>query len=312
MLRNTVSTILCAAALSFGTATRARAQNFISFDVPGATSTNPMGINADGAIVGNFVDSAGANHGFLLSGGTFTTLDYPGAVATAAKGINSQGDIVGTHTDNTSGSPSAIHGFLWQQGSFTALDYPGKLGLIAQRINDAGQVVGCNHDNDLGPSMHGFLYSDGQWSESSMAMAMHNGLTPDGSLIVGLFTDPATNTGRAYLSSGDNIAGFDFPFASATWGWDINPAGEVVGQYTDAAKATHGFLLILPESNLTFGITPVASAGTSYRLISIDYPGAQTTYAYGINASGHIVGAYIDSSGKRHGFLLVRERQHQD
>src|SRR5262249_23686181 len=36
------------------------------------------------------------------------------------------------------------------------------------------------------------------------------------------------------------------------------------------------------------------------RFLSIDYPG---------DASGHIVGAYIDSAGKRHGFLLLGGRQ---
>jgi uncharacterized membrane protein len=289
-----------------GTATRA-ADTFISFDVPGATSTRAIGINADGALVGDFADTAGT-HGFLLSGGRFTTIDYPGAAATSAKGINSQGDIVGSHTDDTSGAPAAIHGFLLRQGNFTALNYPGRLGLIPQRINDAGQIVGCNHDNDLGASMHGFLYSNGNWRESSMGMSMHNGLLPDANLMVGLFTDPVTNTGRAYLS-GQDLIPFDFPFAATTWAWDLNPSGEVVGQYTDAAKATHGFLLILPAFDLTFGITPVGGEPTSYRFISIDYPGAKTTYAYGINAGGHIVGGYVDAAGKQHGFLLVRGRE---
>lgn len=305
MLHNTVWTIICAAALGLGTAKAA--ETFVSVDVPGATSTRAIGINADGAVVGDFVDSAGT-HGYLLSGGSFTKIDYPGAALTNARGINSQGDIVGSHYDNTSGAPSAIHGYLLHQGEFTDLTYPGKLGLIPQRINDAGQIVGCNHDNDLGPSMHGFLYSSGTWSQLSMEMSMHNGLLPDGSLMVGLYTDTTTNTRRAYVSSGDNIAPFDFPFATATWSWDINPSGQVVGQYTDAAKATHGFLLTRPAVDLTFATTSVAGEPTTYRFISIDYPGAKTTYAYGINASGHIVGAYVDPAGKQHGFLLVRGR----
>ncbi len=308
MLRNAVCTILWAILLG---ASAQAADTFVSFDVPGATSTTAVGINADGALVGAFVDGAGT-HGYLLSGGRFTTIDYPGAALTTAKGINSQGDIVGTHNDNTSGVPSVIHGYLLRQGNFTDLTYPGKLGLIPQRINDAGQIVGCNHDNDLGPSMHGFLYSNGAWSQLDMGMSMSNGLLPDANLVVGLFADPSTNTSRAYLSSGGNMTGFDFPFATATWGWDVNPSGEIVGQYTDAAKATHGFLLIPPVFDLTFGITPVAGEPTSYRFISIDYPGAKTTYAYGINARGHIVGAYVDSAGKQHGYLLVRGRQRGD
>jgi uncharacterized membrane protein len=287
------------------------ADTYISFDAPGATSTRAIGINADGAVVGDFVDSAGT-HGYLLSGGSFTKIDYPGAAATSAKGINSQGDIVGTHTDDTSGAPSATHGFLLRQGSFTALTYPGKLGLIPQRINDAGQIVGCNHDNDLNLSMHGFLYSNGKWSQLDMAMSMNNGLLPDGSLMTGLYTDSATNTSRAYFSNGSDPIPFDFPFATTTWGWDMSPSGEVVGQYTDANKATHGYLLIPPVYDSTFGFTPPPGTPTSYRFISVDYPGAKTTYAYGINASGYIIGAYVDPTGKQHGFLLVRARQRRD
>jgi hypothetical protein len=56
----------------------------------------------------------------------------------------------------------------------------------------------------------------------------------------------------------------------------------------------------------------VAGEPVSYRFISIDYPGATATAAIGINASGHIVGRYIDSAGKQHGFLLVRGRRPRD
>lgn len=37
---------------------------------------------------------------------------------------------------------------------------------------------------------------------------------------------------------------------------------------------------------------------------TIDYPGAQHTYAYGINPAGDIVGGYVDASGHKHGFAL--------
>jgi uncharacterized membrane protein len=302
MLRNTDCQILFTMLLSV---TAQAADTFISFDVPGATSTRAIGINADGAVVGDFVDSAGT-HGYLLNGGNFTKIDYPNAFATSAKGINSQGDIVGSHTDDSSGAPSAIHGFLLHQGTFTGLNYPGRLGLIPQRINDAGQIVGCNHDNDLNVSMHGFRYSNGDWSELGMGMSMNNGLLPDGSLVTGLFTDPMTNTSRAYFTNGGDPIPFDFPFAAATWAWDMNPSGQIVGQYTDTVKTTHGFLLAAPVLDSTFGFTPAPGEPISYQFISIDYPGAKTTYAYGINTSGHIVGAYVDSVGKQHGFVLLR------
>src|SRR5437773_4169144 len=57
---------------------------FTTIDVPGATLTNAIGINAHGQIVGAFTDAGGAFHGFLLDGGTFTPADPPGATPGAA------------------------------------------------------------------------------------------------------------------------------------------------------------------------------------------------------------------------------------
>ena len=304
---NKLAASYCCTALSavlIGAAAQA-ADTFVSIDPPGATSTRASGINADGAVVGSYADSAGKQHGFLLIGGSFTTIDYPGAVGTAALGINSQGDIVGSHTDDASGAASAIHGFLLQHGTFTPLNYPGRLGMIAQRINDAGQITGCNHDNDMADSMHGFLYSNGNWSELSIGMTMGTGLLPDASLAAG-FYNYSTTSGHAYLTSGGNTAFFDFPFAGASAAWDISPSGEIVGQFADAAKVTHGFALIPSAFDPTLGITPVAGVAASFQFTTIDYPGATYTQAVGINASGRIVGSYRDSVGTQHGFLLVR------
>jgi uncharacterized membrane protein len=152
MSRNTIGTILSAIVLSFGTA---KAQTLTSFDVPGSASTAAVGINNDGAVVGNYADSAGNVHGFLLQHENFTTVDCPGAVKTAAIGITSQGDIVGAHYEDATRIPNSIgaHGFLLRLGVFTPIDYPGKYGTIPARINDAGQIAGCNHDDD-GPGRY--------------------------------------------------------------------------------------------------------------------------------------------------------------
>src|ERR1700758_4151967 len=72
---------------------------FVPFDVPGAMSTGPRGINARGEIVGLYLDSGNTGHGFLLDYGKYKTIDFPGATFTNAVGINAQGDIVGRWTD---------------------------------------------------------------------------------------------------------------------------------------------------------------------------------------------------------------------
>ena len=92
MARKRAWITVLATALSLGTLKSA--DTFISFDPPGATSTRASGINADGAVVGQYVDGAGKQHGFLVIGGSFTTIDYPGAVATA--GIAYQVESIST------------------------------------------------------------------------------------------------------------------------------------------------------------------------------------------------------------------------
>jgi uncharacterized membrane protein len=41
-----------------------------------------------------------------------------------------------------------------------------------------------------------------------------------------------------------------------------------------------------------------------HRFVTIDFPGASTTVAFGINARGDIVGRYEDGDGASHGFIL--------
>src|SRR5215472_1155574 len=75
------------------------AGTFVTFDVPGAISTDPNSINNSGAITGGYFDAGGLIHSFLrTSDGTITPFDAPGATCsptqnfcTAAYGINPAG-----------------------------------------------------------------------------------------------------------------------------------------------------------------------------------------------------------------------------
>jgi uncharacterized membrane protein len=114
-------------------------------------------------------------------------------------------------------------------------------------------------------------------------MSMHNGATPDGSLIVGLFTD-MDGRGKGYFVDRGRFEPFEVPGALSTAAWDINQDGVTVGVYRDAA-GVHGFQF----------------DGTDFG--GIDFPGATATRVFGINTRGDMVGNYVDSSGKTHGFL---------
>jgi hypothetical protein len=82
--------------------------NFLSYDVPGSTSTFIWDMNPSGAFVGT--DHAGRNHGFLqlANGSAPVTIDPPNSVNAAAVGINPGGIIAGQYTD----SAGHLHGFV--------------------------------------------------------------------------------------------------------------------------------------------------------------------------------------------------------
>jgi len=286
-------------------------RTYISFDIPGAAVTSPQGINAEGAVVGSYTDSNAKQHGFLLSGGSVTTIDYPGALATVARGINGRGSIVGTHVDAVLLPGGGLKGFLQQGGAFIDVNYPGHMNTIASKITDEGIIVGCYHDTDTMGTMHGMKFDGTNYTELSTPASMNNGLLPDGSVTAGLYTDMMTNVTHAYLQSGGKIAPFDFPFSIATSAWDMNPAGVVVGNYTDAAKKGHGFLFTPSLFESTFGITPEPGLVPLYSFESVDFPGAAATQAWAINSRGEIVGSYVDSAGKTHGYISNPSRPRQ-
>ena len=88
------------------------------------------------------------------------------------------------------------------------------------------------------------------------------------------------------------FATIDVPGASSTQAFGINPKGNIVGSYLNAA-GLHGFLL---------------SKGA---FTTIDVPGASFTQALGINPEGNVVGVYGNATGT-HGFLLRRRERDDD
>jgi hypothetical protein len=81
-----------------------------------------------------------------------------------------------------------------------------------------------------------------------------------------------------------SYATINFPGSSFTFAGGANAEGNIVGIYTDASGAGHGFLF-----NGVY--------------TSFDYPGAIFTEATGINPGGVIVGLYTDSARVTHGFI---------
>jgi uncharacterized membrane protein len=287
---------------------------FAPIDVSGAKATTASGINTRGDVVGSYTDTGTPPrlHGFLLRDGHISTIDYPGAMFTALRGINSKGDIVGTAQFTPSLPGGDVHGFVLRDGEFTSVQFPGHLNTVAVAITDRGEVVGCYHDKDTMGTMHGFIFADGQYTAldgvdpplPDKPASMNNGVTRNGDLIVGLWTDMMAMRTRGFFRTPDDGAfvPFDVPGSVSTAAWSVNRSGEVVGVYADMSTPpkNHGFLMRHGD------------------FVSIDYPaqGVRGTAAFGINRQGHVVGQFADSAGVVHGFLLVRgvdqDRHHEE
>jgi hypothetical protein len=90
-------------------------------DDPSAINTSAFRINNAGQIAGGYNNNrTGTDHGFLLSGGTYTTINDPqgGQGSTDAFGLNNAGQIVGDFLE------FGIEGFLYGGGAYTTLDDP--------------------------------------------------------------------------------------------------------------------------------------------------------------------------------------------
>lgn len=263
--------------------------SYTPIEYPGAAATTLYGINAHRDIVGTYIDSENVSHGFLLRGGVFTTIDVPNAAGTDARGINPAGDIVGGYW--LPGEPPAnIHGYLLRRdGTLEYIDYPGQINTIPQRILPDGTILGCYHGSDTMMSMFGMWIRGAVTDSTSQSASMHNGATPDLSVIAGLFTDltePVPRAAWGYVIENGVFTRFRVPGSNLTAVWDVSPGGALVGAYRNST-GFHGFLL--EDGQYT----------------SLDYPGATLTRAFGINARGDIVGHYV-SNGVTRGYFARR------
>ena len=96
--RSNLSLLLLGLSLSFPGLTQAQ-YAFTPVSVPGASYTAVNRLSPHSA-VGQFDDSSGNTHGFLLNKGLFTPIDIPGALATTANGVNASGSIAGAFLTN--------------------------------------------------------------------------------------------------------------------------------------------------------------------------------------------------------------------
>jgi len=319
--------------------TVALALTFISFNAPGAGTgagqgTLAIGINSasSASIVGAYIDSKGAYHGFVRSGsGTITDFNAPGAGTGAGQGtnfaglsgINTAGVITGPYVD----SKGVFHGYIRSTtAKYTILnvasagDGSGQ-GTLAGNVNTSGEIAGFYVDK--AGANHGFLWTakagfitfdapgSGTGPGEGSVTAFFDGLNDNGDL-AGNYADSKLVNHGYVRSSGGTFSTFRAAKAGTdnkgcpmgvackgTFASGINSAGTFVGLYVDEGLVNHG---LVRSSSGTMTPFDVKGAGTDNTGCASAAPACKGTFPQNINSMGVVAGYYVDENIVAHGF----------
>lgn len=252
----------------------------------GGTYSDPEGINAAGQVVGSSGTKNNATqHAYLYSAGKMTDIGTLGGNIAIARAINVLGQIVG-ESYTTGGSFD--HAFLYSSGKMTDL---GTLGgasnnSYAEGINSAGQIVG----QSFTPSrkQHAFLYSGGTMTDLGTLNGDFSEATAINDLGQVVGSTGGGTTFRAFLYSNGTMSSLG-TLAGSSFAYAINASGQVVGSYYLSGNAgfSHAF------------------SYASGRMSDLGTLGGPNSEAWGVNASGQIVGDADINSDSTHGFLYA-------
>jgi hypothetical protein len=261
----------------------AAAGSFVTFDVPGTTTTVANGINRSGAVVGFFPDDTGF-HGFLRDpSGVFTTLTG----MSEAFGINDHGWIVGIGPGGNVRSPA---------GQMTTVTVPGPTDETTPTgINNHLDIVGWFFDTNTG-AIRGFVRSAaGTYTTFDAPGAVNGsgkfGTQPQGINDAGAISGWYDNGGPYHQSgflrnANGTFSTFDIPGALRTLPGGISNTGVIVGLVNISDGTAHGFR---------------RSAAGSFKIF--DVPGADGTEAKGVSGAGICGSSYQVASHVTHGFI---------
>src|SRR6266571_6390928 len=220
--------------------------------------TEGRGINNSRTVVGDYASPDGNQHGFFLSGGTFTEYDVPGALTTHVLGINDPGDFTGTFDPGT----GILQAFISVGGTLTSFSVPAATATLAYQINNSKQLV-VGYYIDGSGILHGY-YRDANG-------ALHFPIDPSGAVstvlfgdnirnwVVGRYADSSGVTHGLFFTAPNNFFTFDYPGSTFTSLNGINDRGNICGRYGDASGIGHGIIARVR------GTPPTKAAGTEMK-----------------------------------------------
>ena len=262
----------------------------------GDTSSVAWAINENGDVVGWSQGPAGTRaFVYTNAGGMVALPGLPNKPRTVARDINDAGVIVGSAN---AGGTDLGHAVLWSGGSVQDL---GTLGTgyfsEAWGVNNLGQVAGWSYTNGGNglTGVHGFLYS----AEEGLV-----DITPDNDTGYALdINDQGQVTGyksgpyygyhafRWQAGTFEDLGAL-LPEFAHSFGWAIGATGQVAGSLTSASGNSERFFRSIDGG----GLQNLGGGG-------------EHNVAFGINASGQVVGTrghsvkravlYTDAGGLR-------------
>lgn len=281
--------------------TSAAAQTYTPIDYASAVNGNSFAtdINDLGQIVGEYQYGSSfgkQRYGYLLSNGVFTPIIFPGSSWTRAVAINRYGDIVGDYAKGVNNGNGQDFGYLLRAGVYTPIRFPNSDQTIAAGINMNGDIVGWYKDN---AGTHGFLLSSGVYTSIDFPGAAAD-TEPwkinDSGEIAGRYRGASDGKYHVFtLSNGIFTAVPDVPDSFETEGIEdggLNNLGDIAGNYCSAKPCSLGTVGIIHGFLLSNGV-----------YTTFDYPGSIVTIAFGVDSFDNIVGGYIDSNGRVHGYV---------
>ena len=266
-----------------------------------------LGINNDGKIAGYFGSGTSANvhpnKGYTLSPpygqGNYTNENFGGSAQTQVTGINNHNVTVGFWADAAGDN----FGFTDVNGVFADVVDPHGLGKAANGMTTE-QLLGVNDKEkavgfwtDANGNNHGFVYDVNKhtYSEVNVAgFASTETTAINNNGDIAGFVVGAGNNDVGFVKEGNNIVWLNGPSgAVSVQALGINNERDVVGSYTDATGATHGFLYDQGKNTYTTIDDPNGMKGNT-----------AMTVANGINDKGQVVGFYLDNAGNTDGMLV--------
>jgi hypothetical protein len=286
--------------------------NYISFSVPGALGTYPMGINASMQVAGYYYVSSTAVRGFLREAdGTITTFDVAGSTWTQPEAINAAGDITGFY------EKSVPQGFLrYADGRTITFEADQTFpfdGVLPVSINDFDVITG-NYFLSAG-NWPPFTRSGGGVSSTPAAPILATAINASGSVVGYSYQNSAVEFTAGFVVHPDGYsAEIVVPGNDATRGCAnqnipdaINAAGTVAGWYTHnyynsslCQPTNTGGFVMSPDGKVTLFQPP----GTMPEWFE-HLPPFETgePHKISIDQAGDVTGSSHDGAGVAHAFV---------